>query len=123
MDRFSTTVALVGSLLLAGCTAPRTRVVLHRGEVKTLDQCKVRLENTFKNDGKAFAGLQVACDVTAGPNWWGTGNEPLAFSLGSGDCGLLKDWFYCATALDADESVTLERAYRFEGGNVLARAP
>jgi hypothetical protein len=29
--------------------------------------------------------------------------------------------FYCATALDVDEAVTLEATYRFDGGDILVR--
>jgi hypothetical protein len=120
MTRFSMLV-LLGCLVTAGCSSTRARVVVHRGEVKTIENCQVRVENVFQNDKTRFAGLEVACGVVAGPNWWGTGTQPLAFTLSVGECTLLKSRFYCAAALDVDEAVTLEPTYRFDGGGVLVR--
>lgn len=120
ITRFST-LLLLGCLVASGCTPSRGRVVVRRGEVKVVENCRVRVENVFENEAKPFAGLEVACDVATGPNWWGAGKEPLAFTLSTGDCALLQARFYCATAVDVGKSVTLEPMFRFEGGNVLTR--
>lgn len=119
--RFSM-LAMIG-LVLSACGAKHTGVVIRRDEVKAIEDCKVRVENVFQNEKTRFAGLEVACGATKGPNWWGTGSGPLAFTLSLGDCTLLKNRFYCVTKLDVDEAVTLESLYRFSGGNTLTREP
>jgi hypothetical protein len=116
-------MVLLGYLVASGCGSKRTGVVVHRGEVKALEDCKVRVENVFQNEKTRFAALEVACGVTTGPNWWGIGKQPLAFTLSLGDCTLLKKRFYCVTALDVDQAVTLESTYRFDGRSTLTREP
>lgn len=118
--RFSV-LALLGCLVTSGCGTTRARVAVHRGEVKAIENCQVRVENVFQNDKTRFASLEVACGAIAGPNWWGTGTQPLAFTLSLGDCTLLKSRFYCATSLDVDDAVTLEATYRFAGDDILIR--
>jgi hypothetical protein len=120
MAQFSLLV-LFACLVTSGCSSTRARVAVHRGEVKAIENCQVRVENVFQNDKTRFASLEVACGVIAGPNWWGTGTQPLAFTLSLGDCTLLKSRFYCATSLDVDEAVTLEATYRFDGRDILVR--
>lgn len=123
IDRLPMLALLLGCLAVSGCKSSRAGVVIHRGEVKAIENCRVRVENVFENADKPFAGLEVACGLTNGPNWWGTDKAPLGFTLSIGDCALLKSRFYCATALNVGESVTLVPTYRFAGGDVLTRDP
>ena len=116
-------LVLLSALALPGCKSSGASVVVHRGEIKTIESCKTRVENVFQNEERAFAALAVACGGPTGPNWWGTGKEPLGFAISTGDCALFGTRFYCATKLDVGNSVTLEPTYRFEGGSVLTREP
>jgi hypothetical protein len=83
----------------------------------------VKLEDVYNNEDGAFAVLQVACGAMPGPNWWGTGNEPLAFTVSHGDCARFNDRFHCVTEITVRKAVTLQSTYRVNGGDVLRRVP